>query len=64
MFRRKQRFRLLLKMQPTKQPLKRYDCWYDGVGEVMIGSIEAKSHKEARRFFINRLVMRMRKKEQ
>ena len=29
----------------------------------MIGSIEAKSHREARRLFINRLVMKIRKKE-
>ena len=50
-------------MLKTNQPLKRYDCWYNGVGEVMIGSIEAKSHREARRLFINRLVMKIRKKE-
>ncbi len=42
--------------------MAKYEIWWQGVGEIMIGTLEAKSHKEVRRLVYSQIVIRKKPK--
>lgn len=38
--------------------MAKYNVWWQGVGEVMIGCFKAKSHQEVRKIVMSQIVIR------